>query len=112
MALKILLHIFVNAGALYIASALIDGVSIERDVSILVFAGVALWFGNSIIRPVLKLLTFPLMLLTFGLFNIVVNMIILWGVEIIIPQFEITGLMPLFLATIVVSLVNGLLFFI
>lgn len=111
MILKIALKIAINAAALYVASELVDGFSIERDISVLVFAGLLLWFGNAIIRPIIKLLTFPLILLTFGLFNVVINIFILVGVDILIPQMEISGIIPLLLTSLAISLISSLFFF-
>lgn len=112
MWIKILIKIAVNATALYAAGLLINGFSIEKSIAVLAFAGIVLWLGTTIVRPLLKILTFPLMLITFGLFNIIINMLILWGVAFIVPQLEIAGIVPLFMATILISLINSALFFI
>jgi putative membrane protein len=112
MLIKILLKIAVNAAALYVASVLIDGVHVETSFATLAFLGMLLWLGNAIVRPILKLFTFPLIFLTFGLFNLVINAFILWGVDILAPQLEIVGVVSLLLATLAVSLAGSLLFFI
>ncbi|MDX1535630.1 MAG: phage holin family protein [Candidatus Spechtbacterales bacterium] len=115
---KIALKIAANAAAVYIASLFVNGVSIQagelnnaESLGILALIGFVLWFGNYIIRPLLKVLTFPLILVTFGLFNVVINMGILWAVDIILPQMEIAGFIPLAWTTAIVTLINSLLFF-
>jgi putative membrane protein len=110
--MSFLLRLVVNAAALYIASRLVDGVYFDGDW--LTLAGVALLFGvvNAIIKPVTKFVTFPLIILTFGLFLLVINglMLILtsriagwfgWG-------FSVAGFRAAFLGGLVVSVVNAL----
>lgn len=111
MIFKIILKIAVNAGAVYSASILFDGVSMERNIVALALVGTLLWLGNAIVRPIIKLLTFPLILLTFGVFNIIINVLILWGVDILVEELEIAGIVPLLLTTLLVSVVSSLFFF-
>jgi len=119
MIFRALLKIAVNAGAIYVAHMLVEGVNIYIDkssqwqfVAILVLIGAVIWVGNTIIKPLVKVLTFPLILVTFGLFNVVINMVILWGADMLLPQLEISGFLPLLFTTIIISVINGLLFFI
>lgn len=112
MITKLLIKIGINAAALYAASLLLDGVNLKPDIAVVIFAGLILWVGYNIVRPILKLLTLPLSLITFGVFNFAINVLILWGVDIIIPQLVIEGLVPLVLATLIVTTINSLFFFI
>ena len=118
MIVRAILKIAVNAGAMYLAAAFLNDVVLDTGgsrlefIGILTLVGAVVWIGNSIIKPILKVLTFPLILVTFGLFNIILNMLILWGADILLPQLEITGFLTLFLASLIVSVVNSLLFFI
>ncbi|GAA5163807.1 phage holin family protein [Ornithinimicrobium tianjinense] len=79
--MKMILTILANALALWVAAALLDGISFGGDGTDLVLTvlGVAIVFGvlNAIVKPVLKLLSFPLVILTLGLFLVVVNAIML-----------------------------------
>jgi putative membrane protein len=115
---KIILKVLSNAGALYLAARFVNGITLSANlnnltavVPILILIGFVLWVGNSIIRPLLRLLTFPLIIVSFGLFNAIINILILWGVDIILPQIEIAGLVPLLWTTLIVWAVNSLLFF-
>ena len=118
MIVKILSHIFVNAAAFYAAQYFIDGITIEQGTTLqqtlLIFGllGTLLWLGNSILRPILKILTFPVIIITFGLFNVALNILIIWGVDILVPQLQIAGFWDLLLATVIISLVSSLFFFI
>ncbi|OGZ60640.1 MAG: hypothetical protein A3A00_02000 [Candidatus Spechtbacteria bacterium RIFCSPLOWO2_01_FULL_38_20] len=116
--LKIILKVLANAGAVYIAARFIDGVNLNVDLNnfssfapILILIGFVLWIGNSLIRPVVKVLTFPLIIITFGLFNAIINIFIVWGADILLPQLDIVGFMPLFWTTLILFAVNNLLFF-
>ena len=119
MLLSSVLKIAVNAFAIYLASLFLDGVQLNipsesqwQYYAIFALIGFVIWFGNTVIKPVLKVLTFPVILVTFGLSNVVLNMLILWGADLLLPQLEITGFVTLLLASLIVSFINGLLFFI
>lgn len=63
----------------------------------LVGAGVVLSFLNFFLRPVVEAITFPIKLITLGLFSLVISMAMVWLVDIFFPQLIIPGLLPLFL---------------
>lgn len=85
--MSFLLRVIINAGAIWLATELLDGLDVvggdDTTGRVLVFLVVALVFGlvNAIIKPVVKLVSFPLYILTLGLFTLVVNalMIMLTG---------------------------------
>ena len=59
---------------------------------------------NIFIKPVVKLLTFPINLFTFGLFNLVINFAMLYGIAYFIPQFHMDNYLSGFLASIVIAI--------
>ncbi|MGB9598284.1 MAG: phage holin family protein, partial [Minisyncoccales bacterium] len=63
---------------------------------------------NSFLKPILDFFTFPLRFLTFGLFTLVVNMFLLKLLDWAFNEFLISGLFPLFLSAVLLSLINGL----
>jgi len=95
----------VNIVALLVIDWLFDGVEIGRWGSVLLGAAV-LGLGNAILKPILALLTLPLILVTFGLFYFVLNVAMLALAEWIAPDFSIDGFWTYVGATIVVWLVN------
>ena len=105
-----LIRLLVNAAALWVATRLVPGVSFDGGA--LPFLGVALVFGvvNAFIRPVLKLLTFPLILVTLGLFALVVNGLMLWLTSSLSASlglgFHVSGFWAAFWGAIVVSLTS------
>ena len=98
----------VNVVALLVVDSLFDGVEIGRWGSILLGAAV---FGiaNAIVKPVLALLTLPLILLTLGLAYFAINVAMLAIAEWVAPDFSIDGFWTYVGATIVVWLVNWIL---
>ncbi|MEN9560755.1 MAG: hypothetical protein RIQ56_28 [Candidatus Parcubacteria bacterium] len=59
-----------------------------------------------VIRPVLKILTLPITLLTFGLFSLVLNTALFWAMTLIVPGFSITSIFSAFLGAIVISILS------
>jgi putative membrane protein len=91
-------------GVLVIAHA-ITGFRVSGFGSALV---AALVFGlvNSTLGLLLKLVTLPLTLITFGLFLLVINALMLWLASALVPGFEVTGFGPAFLAAILLAVLN------
>jgi len=111
--LPFLIRLIVNAAALWVATQLVPGVSYAGTA--LPFFGVATIFGvvNAFIRPVMKILTFPFILLTLGLFSLVVNGLMLWLTSSLSGSlgfgFHVAGFWAAFWGALVVSLVSMLL---
>jgi putative membrane protein len=80
----------INAAALWVANALWDGVAIHGWWAYIIGAAV-LGVANAILKPVLTVLTLPLILLTLGLFYLVINIAMLALAEWIAPNFSISG---------------------
>ena len=95
----------INTLALIVVDWLFDGVAIERWGSLLLGAFV-LTIGNTILKPILAILTLPLILVTFGLAYFALNVLMLALAEWIAPNFVINGFWTYVGATIVVWLVN------
>ena len=95
----------INVLALIVVDWMFDSVTIGRWWPLLLGAFVLL-IGNSIIKPILAILTLPLVLITFGLFYFAINVAMLALAEWIAPDFSIDGFWTYVGATIVVWLVN------
>src|ERR1700756_3976829 len=80
----------INAAALWVANALWDGVSIHGWAAYLIGSAV-LGIANAILKPILALLTLPLILVTLGLFYLVINIGMVALAEWIAPNFSIDG---------------------
>jgi putative membrane protein len=108
-----LIRLIVNAAALWVATELVSGVGYTGGW--LPFFGVAVVFGfvNAFIRPVAKILTFPLIILTLGIFALVVNGLMLWLTsrlsETLGLGFHVDGFWAAFWGAIVVSIISTVL---
>jgi len=122
---RLILQIIAGILGIFLATKFVPGVSlgvipgqsslfgIEFTASwqILLLVGSALGLINFFIKPVLKMITLPLRILTFGLFSLVINMVMVWTVDILFPELVIQGIIPLFWLSIIiwgVSLLLGL----
>jgi len=98
----------VNVVALLVIDEIFDSVEIGRWGSILLGAAV-LGLANAFVKPVLTILTLPLILLTLGLSYFALNVLMLVLAEWIAPDFSIDGFWTYVGATIIVWLVNWIL---
>jgi putative membrane protein len=108
-----LVRLLVNAAALWVATQVVPGVSFDGGP--LPMLGVALVFGvlNASLRPLTKILTFPLIIVTLGIFALVINGLMLWLTSALSSTlglgFHVSGFWAAFWGALVVSLVSLLL---
>jgi len=95
----------INTLALIVVDWMFSGVTIVGWGSLLIGSAV-LTFGNVIVKPILAILTLPLIVVTFGLAYFAINVLMLALAEWIAPEFSIDGFWTYVGATIVVWLVN------
>ncbi len=105
MALRLAIGWATNALALWIANGLFDGVRIHGWSSYLIAAAV-LGIANAFIKPVLTILTLPLIVLTLGLFLLVINIAMVALAEWVAPHFSVDGFWTYVGTIVVVWLVN------
>lgn len=107
---RFLLRWLINALGLYVAGRIVPGIDLGNHFGVVL--GVALVFGlvNALIRPLLKLLTCPLIILTLGLFTLVINAAMLLVTSALSRAvgltFIVEGFWPAFWGALVVSLVS------
>ena len=108
--LKLLARLVINAVAIWAAAEMVPGVSLDTShVGPVVL--VALIFGviNAILKPIAKFFSFPFIILTLGLFTLVVNGALFALTAWLTDALSVSGLFPAILASIVVSVVSWLL---
>ncbi|MEX2613383.1 MAG: phage holin family protein [Gaiellaceae bacterium] len=103
--LRLLVVWGINVLALIVVDWLFDGVRIDRWWS-LILGALVLMIGNTIIKPIVAILTLPLILLTLGLAYFAINVAMLALAEWVAPRFSIDGFWTYVGATVVVWLVN------
>jgi putative membrane protein len=105
MVLRLLVAWAINAAALWVADVIFGGVVINGWKAYVIGAAV-LGIANGIIKPIVALLTLPLILITLGLFLLVINIAMLALAEWIAPDFSITGFWNYVGTVVIVWLVN------
>ena len=108
--MRFVIRLLINAAALWIATRVVSGITATSEP--VTFLLVALVFGllNALVRPLLTVLTCPLMILTLGLFTFVINALILWLTSAAAGRFglgfHVAGFWPAFWGALVVSIVS------
>ena len=109
--------------SIYLATLFVSGVGLEiipgqntffgieftERWQLLIIVGTILGIINIFVKPIISLLTFPLKILTLGLFPLIINMFIIWVLDIIFLELVIIGLTPLFFTAIIALIINFLL---
>ena len=104
---KLLFHIVSGILGLFLAAKFVPGVEFTGTYTTLIITGGILGIINFFIKPILKTVSLPIRILTLGIFSLVINMGMVWMIEILFPKdLEITGLLPLFLTTIIIWVLN------
>ena len=110
---SLLLHWLLNAGALWVAAALVPGLDFNGGLGRLLLVAAVFGIVNSTLRPLLTILTCPLIILTLGLFTLVINAFMLlvtgWLSESWNLGFAVSGFWAAFFGGLVVGLVSVLL---
>jgi putative membrane protein len=123
MLSRLLLHIIAGIISIWIVVSIVPGVKIEiiPNVSaffeiqlialwqVLILIGSILGLINFLIKPILNAITLPLKILTLGLFGLIINMAIIWIIDIMFLELKILGLIPLFWTAIIVWLTSFIL---
>lgn len=104
---KLLFHIISGTLGLFLAAKFMPGVEFYGTFLNLIIVGTAIGLANFFIKPFLKAISLPIRILTLGLFSLVINMAMIWLIEILFPeQLEIFGLIPLFWTTFIIWALN------
>jgi putative membrane protein len=103
--LVFLAHILLTAALLLIVAKLVNGVEVSGWGPAIVGA-LVLGVVNAVVRPVMVVLTFPITIVTFGLFLLVINALVLWLVAAIVPGVRVKGFGPALLGSLLLTLLN------
>lgn len=107
--MKLLIRLIINAIALYAAAQLVNGIQLTDQIGGILF--VALIFGviNAILGPILKTLSLPFILVTLGLFTLVINGLLLWLTAALSDSLSVEGFWAAFWGALVISIVSWFL---
>jgi len=104
--MRFIIQILTNGLAIFLADYLVPGFIFEGDILTLAIAGLILGLINVFIRPILRLISTPLIVLSLGVFSLVINMALLWLLEYFVPELTITGFWTYLWGSLIVSMVN------
>lgn len=106
--MRLLLHWILSAVAVWIVAHLVRGISVSGPQAALI-AALVIGLINATLGLLLKILTFPLTLLTLGLFLFVINALMLELASSFVPGFQVRSFVAAFIGAIVLSIVSSLL---
>lgn len=103
--MKLILKWIILAGAVLLAAYIVPGITVTGFVNALVVA-LVLGLLNMFVRPILRILTLPINILTLGLFGAVLNVALFWFVAYLVQGFDITGFIPALWGAVIVGAVT------
>jgi len=110
---KLVLRLVINAVAVWAAIVMVGGITADGGYAVYFWVGLILGVVNALIAPIVKLLTWPLILLSLGLFTLVINALMLWLASAIAASaglgFRVDGFAPAFFGGLVISIVSFVL---
>lgn len=104
--MRLIAKLLVIALAVWIIAAVVPGVHVHPGIANYLVIAVIFAAVNVLVRPVLKLLSFPLLVLTLGLFLIVINAAMLGLTAALTDRLSIDGVGPAFVASLLISAVT------
>ena len=103
--MRLILTWLINAAALLALPYLLHSVTVTSLGAALI-AALVLGLVNTLIRPVLVVLTLPVTVLSLGLFILVINAVLFWAVAHLVDGFQVAGFGSAFIAAIVYSIIS------
>ena len=108
MLRSVILRLLINAGAIYAAAFLLEGVLLHSFKEA-IFVAVVFGILNTFVRPLLLLLTLPINILTLGLFTLIINAVILGLTDELSRSINIVDFGTTFMAALIISVINAIL---
>ena len=106
--MRLLLLWLINTSALFALPWLVDSIQIDSFTTAL-FAALVLALVNTLIRPILLVLTLPFTVLTLGLFIFVINGLMFWAASEMVAGFHVAGFMSAVAGALLYSLISWVL---
>jgi putative membrane protein len=103
--MKLITRLLLVAFSLLLVSRFVPGVTIDGLYAALI-AAVILGLLNLIVRPILFVLTFPITVITIGLFTLVINASLFWFAASFVDGFSVSGFWPALFGSLVVTIIS------
>jgi putative membrane protein len=104
--MRFLAQILTNAIGLLIARYYVPGIDFTGDFKVLLVFGAVLGLINFFLKPILKFIFGPLIILSLGIFGLLINALMLWLATKFIPELTINGFMAYIYATLIMTVLN------
>ena len=95
-----------TVAAVFLTVNLVPGISVSGGWTTILFVALVWSVITMVIRPVLQILTLPITVITVGLFAFILNALLFWAMELVVPGFNVAGFVPALLGAIVLSIAN------
>ncbi|TVP75960.1 MAG: phage holin family protein [Gemmatimonadales bacterium] len=106
---NLIIRLFINAVALWVAAQLVGGIELEGEFWPVLLVAAVFGLVNALLKPILLLLTLPVVVLTLGLFTLVVNALMLWLTAALVGALSVEGFWPAFLGALLITVVSFVL---
>lgn len=105
--MKLIFRVVIGALALLGVAYLIPGVEVDTFYAALI-ASIVIGILNTIVRPILFILTLPITIITLGLFSFVLNALLFWFASSFLEGFTVSGFLPALFGSILISLASAI----
>lgn len=106
--MQLIINLLINGFAVFVTSYVLSGVHVQNFLTAIIVA-IVLGVVNTLIKPILLILTLPLTIITLGLFAVILNGILILLTSAIVPGFKVDSILWAILFSLVLSIVNWFL---
>ncbi len=104
--MNLLARLVLNGLGIVVAAKLVPGVAYQGSLAYLLLTGIVVGALNLLVKPIVTLLSLPAILVTFGLFYLVVNGLLFWLAAALLDGLSVSGCLPAILGGLVLALFN------
>ena len=104
--MKLLAHLLACIAAIFLMQVMLPDLIQYDSAFVVVAAGLILWVVNTLVRPIIKLVTLPLTILTLGPFSLVINTMMVLLVDYLVPGINLSGFFAGLLLALIVSVLQ------
>ena len=103
---NLIIRLFVNAVALWVAARLVSGIELSGEFGPVLLVAAVFGLVNALLRPLLMLLSIPFVILTLGLFTLVINALMLMLTAALVGSLSVSGFWAALWGSLLISLVS------
>lgn len=107
--IRMIAQIFLNGVAILIAARIVPGIEYSGDIWYLLLTGLVIGLLNLLVKPLVTLLSLPLVVLTLGLFFIVINGLMIYLAAFFLDGLQVDGCFPAILGGLVLAVFNWII---